>query len=201
MNIYHDDFTNGWIELDRGLLCWQAGFLAQSQADNAYLTLKNGIIWEQKAITLFGRRCLQPRLQAWHGDKSYRYSGLKMEPRPWTPELLHLRTRCEQAAGTTFNSVLLNLYRDGQDSMGWHQDNEPELGSHPIIASLSLGGSRRFLLRNKQTDEKIEFLLGHGDLLIMAGSTQTHWQHSLPKTAKPCQPRINLTFRTIVTGS
>ncbi|MGB5120416.1 MAG: alpha-ketoglutarate-dependent dioxygenase AlkB, partial [Vibrio fluvialis] len=115
----------------------------------------------------------------------------------WTPMLADLKQRCELLACQAFNSVLANLYRDGQDSMGWHQDNEPELGQQPVIASLSLGETRRFVLRHLHSKEKLELPLSHGSLLIMAGNTQHFWQHCVPKTVRTLEPRINLTFRLI----
>jgi alkylated DNA repair dioxygenase AlkB len=146
---------------------------------------------------------LQPRLTAWYGDATarYSYSGLDLTPQPWTPALLALRTQVEQATGVTFNSVLLNLYRTGQDSMGWHADDEPELGPEPVIASISLGATRRFRLRPRHSQQLPHAPLGldlpSGSLLVMRGTTQQHWQHAVPKTARPVGPRLNLTFRTI----
>lgn len=141
-----------------------------------------------------------PRLEAWYGDAgaSYSYSGLAHEPLPWTPELQRLRERVEVAAGTTFNSVLANLYRDGNDSNGWHADDESELGEQPVIASLSLGAARRFLLRHRASVERVEVVLEAGSLLLMRGKTQQCWKHSVPKQRTVHAPRINLTFRRVV---
>jgi len=141
-----------------------------------------------------------PRLLAWYGDPEarYRYSGLEHQPLPWTPLLAEIRTRVQEACGRPFNAVLLNYYRDGNDSMGWHSDDEPELGRDPLIASLNLGGTRRFDLRRKGTTRIGHSLeLGDGSLLVMGGQTQHHWQHQVAKTRKPVAPRINLTFRLI----
>lgn len=187
-----------WIELPNSQLLYISDFLTPQQADTAFSNLRKELDWQQEAIQMFGRKVLQPRLQAWHGDKSYTYSGLSLTPEPWSPELLHIKQRCEAASRCQFNSVLANLYRDGQDSMGWHQDNEPELGVNPAIASLSLGESRRFILRHIETRQKYEIELSHGSLLVMAGETQRYWQHSVPKTGKPKTERINLTFRHII---
>jgi len=187
-----------WIELPNARLYYASGFLSTSEADLVFNALKSELSWQQEEIRMFGKKVLQPRLQAWHGDKSYTYSGLSMEPKPWNSILLTLRKRCESVAQCSFNSVLANLYRNGQDSMGWHQDNEPELGHNPVIASLSLGETRRFVLRHIQTRQKYEVALSHGSLLIMAGGTQHYWQHAVPKTAKPKDERINLTFRNII---
>ncbi|AXX61754.1 alpha-ketoglutarate-dependent dioxygenase AlkB family protein [Vibrio vulnificus] len=186
------------LTITDGQLLWWPTFLSQNQAETYFAQLKHELPWEQKAIQMFGRQVLQPRLQAWCGDAAYTYSGLTMQPLPWTPTLLDLKARCENASGHLFNSVLANLYRNGQDSMGWHQDDEPELGRNPVIASVNLGESRRFVLQHLITKEKIEFELTSGSLLIMAGSTQHYWRHCVPKTAKTKSERINLTFRQII---
>ena len=164
--------------------------------------------WQEREIVLFGKRMLQPRLVAWQGDpgKSYRYSGSTWEPDPWSPSVLEIRNRIEewfhekmdQRGGASFNGVLLNLYRSGSDSMGWHRDNEPELGPEPLIASVSLGAVRRFVLRNREHPERKHVLeLPHGSLLVMGGATQRDWEHSLPKSARVQGARINLTFRRL----
>ncbi|WP_210490073.1 alpha-ketoglutarate-dependent dioxygenase AlkB family protein [Rufibacter aurantiacus] len=156
--------------------------------------------WRQEKIRMFGRQVDQPRLTAWYADagKAYTYSGLTWEPLPWLPELSDLRKDLEKTTGAAFNSVLMNLYRHGQDSMGWHADDEPELGKNPIIASISLGQERTFSFRHRQQkDLKHQITLPCGSLLLMAGPTQHFWHHQLPKTTKPLQPRINLTFRFI----
>ena len=165
-------------------------------------TLKNSIAWKHEKIKLFGRWVLQPRLSAWYGDEAtdYVYSGLKNTPKPWNEVLLKLKKQVEEISQAKFNSVLLNYYRDGQDSMGWHQDNEKELGINPTIASLSFGESREFQLRYKldKTLPTIKCVLENGSLLMMSGLTQKFWQHQIPKTRKPVGERINLTFRKII---
>ena len=185
-----------------GELLYAPDFLDSATADQSLHQLLQGIEWEQHQLTIFGRQLPAPRLSAWYGDPDarYTYSGLSLTPRPWTAPLQTLKNRIETVADSAFNSVLLNQYRDGQDSMGWHSDDEPELGPAPTIASLSLGGERRFLLRRKKRRDlaPIEFPLSHGSLLIMRGPTQTHWQHQVPKTKRPVAPRLNLTFRRIV---
>lgn len=188
-----------WQQVEQGLLYFDPHFLQPDEADLFFAKLRTTLPWQQERINLFGKSVLQPRLQTWHGDATYTYSGLTMSPHPWTPELVSLKKRCETIADVTFNSVLANLYRDGQDSMGWHQDNEPELGRNPVIASLNLGDSRRFILRNLHCKTQIEYQLSHGSLLIMAGETQHHWRHGVPKTSKPKGERINLTFRQVLT--
>lgn len=186
-----------WQEVERGKLYYDPYFLSHLEADYYFDQLLKTLPWHQERITMFGKSVLQPRLQAWHGDAAYTYSGLTMQPHPWTPELTQLKVRCETIADVAFNSVLANLYRHGQDSMGWHQDNEPELGRNPVIASLNLGETRRFLLRNLHCKTEIEYELSHGSLLVMAGELQHHWKHCVPKTAKTKGERINLTFRQI----
>ncbi|WP_194436409.1 alpha-ketoglutarate-dependent dioxygenase AlkB family protein [Vibrio fluminensis] len=187
-----------WFQVEKGKLIHIEQFLTIGTANTLLHNLTHNISWQQESITMFGRSILQPRLQAWFGDKSYQYSGLKLEPHPMPPALEKLKQQCEHICQQPFNSVLLNLYRDGHDYMGWHQDNEKELGEHPTIASISLGASRKFSLKQKYGDKKIDFELTHGSLLVMAGELQHHWRHALPKSRKVSQPRINLTFRNII---
>jgi alkylated DNA repair dioxygenase AlkB len=150
---------------------------------------------------MFGRVLLQPRLLCWYGDASYTYSKLTLPATPWPAWLLPLKQQVEQAVGASFNGVLLNYYRDGQDSMGWHSDDEPELGRDPLIASVSLGATRRFTLKHKLQPLKHEVSLTTGSLLVMAGHMQHYWLHALPKMARVQDGRINLTFRQIVSAS
>lgn len=158
--------------------------------------------WRAESIQVWGKLHLQPRLSAWYGDPDarYTYSGIALEPQPWTPLLQTLRQRVEQISGYRFNSVLLNYYRDGQDSMGMHSDDEAELGPHPAIASLSFGAPRTFILKHKTRRDlpKRAFALGHGNLLLMAGTLQQHWLHGIHKQSSNCAPRVNLTFRQII---
>ncbi|RXJ71160.1 alpha-ketoglutarate-dependent dioxygenase AlkB [Veronia nyctiphanis] len=179
-------------------LIWQPDFISSYEAERIFTDLVEGLQWYQLPITLFGREMLQPRLQAWYGDKHYTYSGLTLTPQKMPQTLLDIKSRCEALSGTVFNSVLVNYYRDGQDYMGWHQDNERELGEDPVIASVSLGESRRFIFRHVKTKEKKEFALTSGSILVMGGKTQTFWQHTIPKMAKIHGGRINLTFRNII---
>jgi alkylated DNA repair dioxygenase AlkB len=153
--------------------------------------------WRHETIVVYGKRHLQPRLTAWHGEASYTYSGLRLDPLPMTPLLRQLRSAVEAATGHRYNSVLLNYYRDGADSMGMHSDDEPELGPHPAIASLSYGATRSFILRHKRSKRTLKLDLADGNLLLMAGSLQKNWLHGINKTAKPTGPRLNLTFRYI----
>ncbi|MGF1680021.1 alpha-ketoglutarate-dependent dioxygenase AlkB [Photobacterium makurazakiensis] len=188
----------GWQSVRDGRLFWSRHWLTLQDADRLYRRLDNTLQWQQKPISMYGRSVMQPRLQAWCGDATYRYSGLTMHPDPWTAELVEIRDKLNRLLKVQFNSVLANKYRDGCDYMGWHQDNEPELGENPLIASVNLGEERRFVLKHTTTNEKREFTLSHGSLLVMAGSLQSHWQHCVPKTRRPKDSRINLTFRTII---
>ena len=154
--------------------------------------------WEQETITLFGRPVVQPRLTAWFGvamDAATRYRTTR-PPVPWPPLLAAVGDRVAAHAGVEFNSALANLYRDGRDSVAWHADDEPALGAEPVIASVSLGATRRFALRRRDKTKTFSVDLGHGDLLVMSGRIQQQWLHSIPKTRRPVGPRINLTFRS-----
>lgn len=158
------------------------------------------IRWKQDSLRLYGKSIPLPRLTAWYGDPgaAYTYSGIKSEPNPWNDGLLHLKQRIEELVGRTFNSVLLNWYRDGRDSLSWHADNEKELGADPVIASANFGATRDFQLRrNSDHGERITMPLRHGTLLVMRGELQRHWQHAVPKRAGASGARFNLTFRTI----
>jgi alkylated DNA repair dioxygenase AlkB len=175
-------------------------FYQLSESDQLFAALETGLAWQEEDIFIFGKWVKVPRLMCWYGDPGayYSYSGVNHQPRPWTTELQSVRAKVEQQCQCTFNSVLANLYRDGKDSMGCHADDEKELGLNPVIASLSLGDERLFKLHHKKRKETLEIMLGHGDLLVMAGSLQHHWLHSVPKTKKIKTPRINLTFRKIL---
>ena len=182
---------------DAHISLYPAAF-ATNEADALFRELLGGVEWRQETINLFGRHARVPRLTAWYGDAPYSYSGLTMQPEPWTAQLLAIKVRTEQLSGHRFNCVLLNRYRTGRDSMSWHSDDEPELGPNPAISSVSFGASRRFRLRHRtRKEEKFAIELSHGSLLVMDQATQLHWQHSVSKTAKPVGERINLTFRLI----
>lgn len=183
------------IELkDGGILLYHESFLSSEQADRYFVTIREECCWEQKP-GIFGH--MQPRLTASYGDEgvTYRYSGTVNIARPWLPTLLEIKQKIEAVQGR-YNYCLLNRYRSGQDSMGMHADNEPEMGS--VIGSLSLGATRTFRIKHNKTKETMSFPLGHGSLLIMAGTMQQFWKHELPKTKKPIGERINLTYRQIV---
>ncbi|MGB5705291.1 MAG: alpha-ketoglutarate-dependent dioxygenase AlkB [Arenicellales bacterium] len=176
-------------------------FLTQGEANRLLDELLENAAWQQPEITLYGRKVKSPRLAAWYGDPQavYRYSGLVNRPSPWLSSLLELRYRLEAFIGCRFNSVLMNQYRDGADSMGWHADDEPELGPDPVIASVSLGSSRHFLMKHRKhrAEPSVKLSLHHGSLLIMGGTTQQHWKHSISKTKSAVGKRINLTYRLI----
>jgi alkylated DNA repair dioxygenase AlkB len=164
--------------------------------------------YRQDKIMMFGRPVLQPRLVCWMADPGFniKYSGLIMVPTPWDPEVLVLKQQVEAITKATYNSVLINYYRDGHDSMGWHADNEKELGLNPIIASVSLGANRKFCLKSNHSTKGIQtqatsLLLEHGSLLLMGLGVQNHYKHQLPKTAKTLGTRINLTFRKMLTSA
>ena len=177
-------------------------FYRSSASSFLFEQLKANLAWQEETIFIYGRWLKVPRLVCWYGnsDACYRYSGVNHQPLPWTKELLAIKENVEQQCHSAFNSVLANLYRDGSDAMGYHADNEKQLGANPVIASLSLGDQRLFALRHKKSKQKIDIILAHGDLLVMAGAMQHHWLHSLPKTKKLKTTRINLTFRNIKAG-
>lgn len=172
-------------------------------ADDALLeTIVAETPWRAESITLFGKKVLQPRLIAWYGDagRTYAYSGITLEPLPWTPTLAALRATVERIVAEPMNSVLLNLYRDQRDSVGLHGDDERELGPAPTIATLSLGATRTLLLKHRQRPEAkpIRIALPSGSLVVMRGRTQRFWRHAIPKTTRPAGPRVSLTFRRIL---
>lgn len=175
-------------------------FIASKYASEVFQKLLKEITWQHDTIKMFGKVYKQPRLTALYGEeeKSYSYSGITMSATAFTPLLYNLKTLIQKETNIKFNTVLLNLYRDGNDSNGWHSDDEKELGENPAIASLSLGAKRNFHLKHKKNKElKFKIPLEHGSLLLMKGTTQHHWLHQLPKSKKVTEPRINLTFRII----
>ena len=199
---------SGWqrIDLAGADMALQPAWLAAAEADALQADLLASIAWENHSIKIFGREVASPRLSCWIGDAGtgYTYSRTRFEPRPWPESLAMLRGRVERDCQAPFNSVLANLYRNGSDSMGWHSDDEPELGAQPVIASLSLGADRSFRLRRKlargvraQSTDTLSLPLSHGSLLRMAGDTQRLYRHEVPKTRALTAARINLTFRWI----
>lgn len=176
------------------------GFFSREESDALLSTLLKEIKWKQEKIRMYGRFVDIPRLTAWYGDvdKSYTYSGIPLRPKKWTDTLLKVKAAVEEKAGTTFSSVLLNLYRNGDDGVAWHSDDERELGENPTIASVSLGTTRTFRLRHLEDKSMVRSVeLTHGSLLIMSGETQHKWEHEVPKRKGIFKPRVNLTFRTI----
>ena len=178
------------------------GFLEPHDADEMLRRLLDEVPWATHELVLFGKKMAEPRLSAWVGDPdvSYTYSGTKRAPQPWTPTLSHIRRRCEEATGGRFNSVLANLYRSGDDAMGWHADDEPELGREPLIVSVSLGDERRFDFRHRVSGDTVSVVLPHGSLLVMSGPTQACWKHRIARTAASKSPRVNLTYRLVTTA-
>lgn len=174
-------------------------YFNKADSDRLFKSLTDKILWQQDQIKFFGKMIDLPRLTAWYGenDLPYTYSGIPMKPHSWTPDLLEIKNKIEKEAKVNFSSVLLNLYRDGKDSVAWHCDDEKELGINPVIGSVSFGATRTFKFRHLQDKivEKVE--LTHGSFVLMQGETQHKWEHEIPKTSKTLTPRINLTFRVI----
>lgn len=193
-----DSFKNPIINKD-GLLSFYPDFLPHDKADYFFNLFLNELEWSEEHIQMFGKTVQVPRLVCWYGNREaiYHYSGVEHMPHPWTKSLNELKARIETFTQHAFNSVLGNFYRNGNDSMGWHSDDEKELGLNPFIASISLGSTRMFKVQHKSSKEQIKLLLPNGSLLTMSGSFQHHWRHCIPKTSAPVTPRINLTFRTI----
>lgn len=190
--------TNAILPFD-GSAVLHASFIEAPTADDLMARLLDEVPWMSHDLILFGRKVTEPRLSAWVADEgvSYAYSGVERPPQPWTPTLTELRRLCQSSLGVRFNSVLANLYRSGDDAMGWHADDEPELGNEPVIASLSFGAERRFDFRHRFTGETCSVVLPHGSLLVMAGRTQSHWVHRVARSKRVTGPRINLTFRFV----
>lgn len=183
-----------------GSLHYYSRFFSRSEANTLFEQLLTSIPWQQDQITVFGKTYNQPRLTSLHAKESttYTYSNLQLQSHPFTTELLNILERIHRKCDYTFNSVLLNQYRDGSDSNGWHADNEPELGKNPPIASISLGGERYFHFKHRTlANQRYKIKLGHGSLLIMGGEFQHHWVHQIPKTKKKVEQRINLTYRKL----
>jgi alkylated DNA repair dioxygenase AlkB len=194
------EIPNPIIKLKDAELLYHPSFFDNSECDRIFKTLLETIEWKQDKIMMYGKELPLPRLSAWYGDnnKPYTYSGLTLNPLPWTDELLQIKEKIEAEAKVKFSSVLLNRYRDGQDYVGWHTDAEKELGKNPVIGSVNFGATRKFQLRRiDDHKEKFEIELKHGTFLVMQGSTQHFWQHQVPKTAIKIGERLNLTFRVI----
>ena len=197
MDLFDSPGTLVPIPLPDADLAWLAQLPLARPNQEVFARLLADTPWRAETVLVYGKRHPQPRLTAWYGNASYTYSGLRLEPLPWTPLLLELRAAVEAACGQRFNSVLLNLYRNERDSMGMHSDDEPELGPAPVIASLSFGATRILVLRHKRDKQVLRLPLTDGSLLLMAGATQQNWVHGINKSTRPLGTRINLTFRYI----
>ncbi|WP_449398388.1 alpha-ketoglutarate-dependent dioxygenase AlkB family protein [Chryseobacterium wanjuense] len=192
--------SDEYYQFPKELLDYTEHFLPEHEATELEEKLLQTVPWKQRTQKMYYKTVLTPRLTAWFGDdrKMYRLGGNEFTVNPWIPELLSLKQKIEALSGYTFNSVLLNLYRNGNDSVAWHRDKESELGNRPVIASVSLGQVRNFDFRKVDNHQlKHSLSLRHGSLLIMKGDLQLHWEHRIAKSAKPMKPRINLTFRLI----
>lgn len=199
MDLFNDPYGQNLLPYD-GEVIYHGHILPDAKAYGYYEKLMQNIAWQNDEAVIFGKRYVTKRKVAWYGDNSfdYTYSNTTKRALPWTQELLELKTLVEEKCGSRFNSCLLNLYHDGSEGMAWHSDDEKALGKNTVIASVSLGAARKFAFKHKHTSEKREIALDNGSLLVMKGTTQTHWLHRLPPTVKVKHPRINLTFRTIV---
>jgi alkylated DNA repair dioxygenase AlkB len=204
MNLFNDTdiFTSGTPKRtvfdvpDAGLMLYD-GFFTKEESDAYYNTLLAKTSWEEADLTIYDKTHVIPRMVSWYEDKTS--SGANPNGHDWTPELLAIKKRVEAETNFDFNSVLLNLYRNGKDGVGWHSDRTENFGKDQVIASVSFGETRPFRLRHKTRKDQpmLEIPLTHGTLLLMYGTTQTHWEHHVPKTAKDILPRINLTFRQV----
>ncbi|OJU45271.1 MAG: alpha-ketoglutarate-dependent dioxygenase AlkB [Bacteroidales bacterium 45-6] len=201
MKLFDDtiDNTKNWLPQD-GTVNYYGKLFNQKEADNYLKQLLNKIEWRNDEAIIFGKKIITKRKVAWYGEKpfEYTYSKVTRHALSWTTELLELKSFIERETGESFNSCLLNLYHNGNEGMAWHSDEEIDLKKNGAIASLTFGAERKFLLKHKQTNEKVELILEHGSLLVMKDTTQTFWRHKLPTTTRITAPRISLTFRTIV---
>lgn len=203
LNIFGEDtFLKkeiGIFQIEDGEYQFYPNFFNTIESNIYFEDLIKNINWRQESMIMYGKKIPFPRLTSWYGDndKPYSFSGITLNPNIWTNTLLEIKNKISIHTNAVFNSVLLNRYRNGNDSISWHTDAEKELGHNPIIASVNFGATRKFQLRHIKTGEKIEIELQNGSLLIMQGSLQHFWQHQVPKTSKPVSERINLTFRVI----
>jgi alkylated DNA repair dioxygenase AlkB len=195
----HIDETINYLPQD-GTVNYYGKLLTRKQADHYLDKLLTTIHWKNDEAVIFGRHIITKRKVAWYGNDNYNYtySNITRQALQWTKELLELKQLVEEKTGDKFNSVLLNLYHNGDEGMAWHSDDEKTLGENSAIASFSFGAERKFSFKHKQTKETISMMLEHGSLLVMKGVTQTHWLHCLPKSKRITAPRVNLTFRTMM---
>jgi alkylated DNA repair dioxygenase AlkB len=202
MDLFQSDPSVNLLPCD-GIVTYHHGPIFDGATARHYHdTLLATVPWQHDEVVIFGKHIVTARKVAWYGDDgfSYSYSGTTKQALPWTPELRELKAIAEARSGVNFNSCLLNLYHDGREGMGWHSDDEKSLVRDGCIASMSFGAARKFSFRHKRTRETVSVMLEDGSLLVMAGTTQTHWHHQLPKSTKVVSPRINLTFRAMATG-
>lgn len=197
MDLFADDATLMPIPIEDGELWFQQRLALDLAPADVMRRLLDETDWRAEQIQVWGKLHMQPRLSAWHGEASYRYSGKTFDPSPFTPLQLRIKEAVEQATGRRFNSVLLNYYRDERDSMGFHADDERALGPEPAIASVSFGAPRTFILKHRRLPLTVKLALGDGCLLLMAGKLQQHWLHGINKERTPRGPRVNLTFRLV----
>lgn len=193
------DANNNLLPFD-GIVNYHGIVFNQSESADFIKHLSTDIQWEHDEVMMFGKKIITKRKVAWYGDEpfDYTYSHVKKTALYWNEALKRIKDKVEEVSGESYNSCLLNLYHNGEEGMGWHTDNEKELKKEGAIASVSFGALRKFAFKHKETQEKVELLLDSGSLLVMKGTTQSHWLHRLPPTKKVTQPRINLTFRTII---
>lgn len=199
MKLFDDNIIKNLLPYD-GEVNYYGKILKQKEAQEYFDSMLNTIQWKHDEAIIFGKLIITKRKVAWYGDDgfSYTYSNITRHALPWTKELLELRKLTEQLTGATYNSCLLNLYHNGDEGVSWHSDDEVTLGKNSAIGSFSFGAERKFSFKHKQTKETVSILLESGSLLVMKGSTQKNWLHSLPKSKKVNKPRVNLTFRTII---
>ncbi|REA59674.1 alpha-ketoglutarate-dependent dioxygenase AlkB [Dyadobacter luteus] len=202
MKLFESDIDKerNWLP-EGGIVYYYGRVLNQQQSDHYLKVLLSDIEWRNDEAIIFGKKLITKRKVAWYGEQpfEYSYSNVTKHALPWTDALLELKLLIERESGETYNSCLLNLYHNGDEGMAWHSDGEKDLKKDGAIGSLSFGAERKFAFRHKQTKEKVDMYLEHGSLLVMKGTTQTHWLHRLPPAKKVSEPRVNLTFRTIVT--
>lgn len=201
MNLFRESIEDPDNLLPKqGTVKYYGELMSLASADDYFKRLLATIEWKHDEALIYGKRIITKRKVAWYADQAfaYTYSNTTKHALPWTQELLQLKAQVEQRTGETFNSCLLNLYHDGSEGMAWHSDGEQDLKKQGAIGSVSLGAERKFSFKHKASKETVSLLLEHGSLLLMQGATQTYWQHRLPPATKVTQPRINLTFRTIV---
>jgi len=200
LNLFKSPETKSeFRQIQNGEFLYIENLFDVKSSDFYFQSFLKDIEWKQEKMNMYGKEILFPRLTAWYGDndKPYTFSGITLRPNEWTEVLTQIKMKIETKTTAIFNSVLLNLYRNGNDSISWHTDAEKELGVNPVIASVNFGATRKFQLKHTETKEKIELELTHGSLLIMQGELQHFWKHQVPKTKKEVKERINLTFRVI----